>query len=197
MERRQAQKHLKDIRNSRHALSGPIRDPNATEEEKRLAVQSLSRFRDSIRDNDPDYKQALRVIAEMRADKSLANESAYPQGGYDQKKGERDATKEFPKDPEERFKVVISAIGNNAAKQITFLSIPGLSGSVITPSELHKEFVKNSSGVWNTSESAQAFHAKKTLIPFGLVERAKITKNDGTKEVTGPKPKMVINMQTL
>jgi len=92
---------------------------------------------------------------------------------------------EFPTDPEKRFASVISSIGNHAGKQITFLSIPSIPGAIITPRELHNAFLENSGRVWKTHGSVQDSHARRSLIPIGMVAEEIVMRDGSDTELVG------------
>src|SRR3989338_6827498 len=73
---------------------------------------------------------------------------------------------EFPTDLEARFEAVFAAIGNSEAKCLTLLC---LEQSVLSSWNLHKKFLRESSGVWKTSSTLQARYCENTLVPIGLV----------------------------
>ncbi len=104
---------------------------------------------------DPDSRQALRIVSELKDPHVEQDEIT--------------RLSEFPADPEERYAAILSSIANHAGKQITFLSIPNIPGTIISSGDLHRTFVHNSDGAWKTARAVQRGHAKRSLIPIGMV----------------------------
>lgn len=156
----EAAAHIAGVREYRKELASPLHDPNSTTEEQSQALQELRTFRE-LNHQDPDYRQSLRILSELRAQRPINNpkiETPLVAGKH-----------EFPSDPEDRYEAILSSITNHAGKQITLLSIPSIPGTIITGKELHRAFLQNSGGVWKTADRIQTEHAKKSLIPIGMV----------------------------
>ncbi len=171
MNESEAGEYLGGLRDYRKEVGEPLRNPETTPEERTKTIQDLGALRELYHE-DPDYRQALRIIAELRSQREINHT-----------KIEKRA--EFPTDPEKRFEAIISSIGNHAGKQITFLSIPSTPGVIVTPWELHTAFVENSGGVWRTSKSVQKAHAQHSLIPIGMVAEESVIRDGSNTELVG------------
>jgi len=88
----------------------------------------------------------------------------------------------FPEDPQARFEAIFAAIGNSEAKCVTLLT---LQPYPITKNELHSEFLKVSSSVWDTSMLLQSSYVRQSLIPIGLVAQADAMFYGSSEFVTG------------
>lgn len=74
---------------------------------------------------------------------------------------------EFPSNPEKRFEVIFSALGNSEPECLIMLC---LSQNPISGADLHRKFISESLGAWVTDRKAQVSSCKSTLIPAGLVQ---------------------------
>ncbi len=171
MNESEAGEYLGGLRDYRKEVGEPLRNPETTPEERTKTIQDLGALRELYHE-DPDYRQALRIIAELRSQREINHT-----------KIEKRA--EFPTDPEKRLEAIISSIGNHAGKQITFLSIPSTPGVIVTPWELHTAFVENSGRVWRTSGNVQRDHAQSSLIPIGMVAEEAVKRDGRNSELVG------------
>ncbi len=162
MNESEAGEYIGGLRDYRKEVGEPLRNPTTTPEERTKTIQDLGSLGELDHEN-ADHRQALRIIEELRSQKKT----------------------EFPTDPEKRFEAIISSIGNNAGKQITFLSIPSVPGANITRWELHTAFVENSGGVWRTTSSLQRDHARRSLIPIGMVAEESVIRDGSNTEIVG------------
>ena len=170
----EAVEHVNNVRSYRKELSEPLHNPEATQEEKSQAIDDLRAFRE-LNHEDPDYRQALRIISGLRT--ARAGEKP-----IEEVKKTRESV-EFPTEPDERYAAILSSLANRAGKQITFLSIPNIPNTIITPWELHKEFLENSGHVWKTNERLQMGYTQNSLISIGMVAEEVGFKN-GIQEST-------------
>ncbi len=172
MDSKEAKGYIKGVRDYRKEIGKPLHDPSSEPEQRQSALEDLRALRVLHRE-DPDYRQSLRIISELRSQREVK-----PSNEPDLKKAEH----EFPTDPEERFATILSSVGNNAGKQITFLSIPSVSGTIITPWELHTAFIANSNSVWKRGSDVSQAHTEHSLIPIGMVAKKEGFKS-GMQEV--------------
>ncbi len=171
MNESEAGEYVGGLRDFRKEVGEPLRNPETTPEERTKTIQDLGALRELYHE-DPDYRQALRIISESRSQREVNHPKI-------EKKAE------FPTDPEKRFEAIISSIGNHAGKQITFLSIPSTPGVIVTPGELHTAFVENSGGVWRTGRTIQKSHAQRALIPIGMVAEEAVIRDGHNTELVG------------
>lgn len=174
MEIKEAQGYIRGARDYRKEIGKPLRDPTTPPEIRAVTIGELKILHD-LDHEDPNYRQALRVISELRSQREIKQ----PKVEVTEKKAE------FPSDPEERYKAVISSIGNHAGKQITFLSISSIPGTITTPPEMHSAFLENSQGVWKTGGGVQKDHASSSLAPIGMVAKEVGIRNGSNREVVG------------
>jgi DNA-binding MarR family transcriptional regulator len=168
MEFEEAREHIGQIRKERHELSLPLRNSEATQEQKQGAMGDLRAFRELLRNDDPDYREALRAIAEARKELGLENPEADGNLVPDSPEKPERIEYDFPTDPEERFAAVMSSIGNGAQKCVTLLELSQTRG-ILTSTELRNAFLKDTQGIWRVSKSVPSLYMRNTLIPIGFV----------------------------
>lgn len=61
-----AKSHLKEVRSLRKELAEPLHNPAATDEDKIQATSALQDYRKLLRYSDPDYRQSMRIVSELR-----------------------------------------------------------------------------------------------------------------------------------
>ncbi len=173
MEGKEAGEYIKEMRDYRAEIASPLKDVTTPPDTRSSILEDLKTLHELNRE-DPDYRQAMRVIAELRGQREI-----------NKKTPEFQQNVEFPTDPEERFRQIISSVGNHAGKQITFLSIPSIPNVIITPQELHTAFVENSGYVWKTARTLQKLHARKSLVPIGMVAEEAVIRSGNDEQTVG------------
>lgn len=174
MDRKEAQNYIQDVRKDRKIESASLHNPETSSEVRKSTIGNLKAFHDLLHE-DPNYRQAMRIISEIRSLREI--------NGQEDKLVEKRS--EFPTKPEERYSIILSSLANSAAKQITFLSISNIPGTITTAWELHQIFTKNSEGVWKTSDTLQRGHARSSLIPIGMVAEEVGFRNGAIQKAVG------------
>lgn len=83
---------------------------------------------------------------------------------------------QFPKDPQKRFEIIFSALGNSEAHCLTMLC---LSKNPTRYSELYDNFLEASDYAWTPKNNIPAEYCRQVLIPAGLVVRTETDYNYG------------------
>lgn len=165
--------YLSDARKWRKDLASPLRDPSSTQDEKDRSLNDLQTLRGILRD-DPDYRQAIRIVSEIRNER----QPVLP-------------TQEAVGNAEERIENVLAGIGNSAPKCVALLCLVE-GGRSATPKEVQREFVSVTDNSWNTIHPSTIMGwTRDSFVPRGIMDETTHATTSAGKEYAVPAAKFL------